>query len=350
MGSKGFWRRADEDPSWIAVVDPDGVEHAAGDLLSRVNQLTHGLRAFGLQPGDGIAALLPNGAAPVEVYLAALQAGWFLTPINWHFTGPEAAYIVADCGAKAFLVHERFEQVGVAAADQARIPPEARFSFGTLPGFTNVADLRAGQPDTLPRDRTAGATMHYTSGTTGRPKGVRRALTGLDPDDLAALVAGGLLSFFGITEGQPNAHLVTSPNYHTAVTMFGGGALHLGHTLVSMDGFDAEAALALTERYRCTNAHMVPTQFKRMLSLPDATKAKYDLSSMRWLIHAAAPCPIGIKQEMLDWWGPCVWEYYAATEGGGTIASPQDWLAHPGTVGSAWPTSELLIADEDGNA
>ena len=128
------------------------------------------------------------------------------------------------------------------------------------------------------------------------------------------------------------------------------GALHMGHTLVCMDGFDAETALALIERYRCTNSHMVPTQFKRMLSLPDETKARYDLSSMRWLIHAAAPCPIGIKQEMLDWWGPCVWEYYAATEGGGTVASPQDWLAHPGTVGSPWPISELLIADENGNA
>jgi long-chain acyl-CoA synthetase len=348
--SKGFWRRAQEDPSWIAVIDPDGTEHSAGDLLSRANQLTHALRDRGLQAGDGIASLLPNGAAPVELYLAALQAGWYLTPINWHFTAPEAAYIAADCGAKAFFVDERFAQLGIDTADQAGIPAGARFSFGAVPGFTSVAELRAGQPETLPAERTAGTTMHYTSGTTGRPKGVRRGLTGFDPDDAAALLGGGLLGIFGVIDGQPNAHLVSSPNYHTAVTTFGGAALHLGHTLVFMDSFDAETALALTERYRCTSSHMVPTHFKRMLSLPDATKEKYDLSSMRWLIHAAAPCPIGIKQEMLDWWGPCVWEYYAATEGGGTIASPQDWLAHPGTVGTAWPTSELLIADEDGNA
>jgi long-chain acyl-CoA synthetase len=117
-----------------------------------------------------------------------------------------------------------------------------------------------------------------------------------------------------------------------------------------MDGWDSETALRLTDRYQVTNSHMVPTQFKRMLSLPDEVKAKYDLSSMRWLIHAAAPCPIGIKQQMLDWWGDCIWEYYAATEGGGTIASPQDWRAHPGTVGSKWPISEILIADEDGNS
>jgi long-chain acyl-CoA synthetase len=176
---------------------------------------------------------------------------------------------------------------------------------------------------------------------------VRRALAGLDPDEAAEL-GTGLLMFFGITPGPPNAHLVSAPNYHTAVTVFGGGALHMGHTLVCMDSWDSEQALALVERYRVTNTHMVPTHFKRMLSLPEETKRKYDLSSMKWLIHAAAPCPIGIKQEMLDWWGPCVWEYYAATEGGGTIASPDDWAARPGTVGTAWPISEIMIADEDG--
>jgi long-chain acyl-CoA synthetase len=349
VSSSGFWGRAQEDPGWIAVIEPDGTEHAAGDLLGRVNQLTHALRARGLKPGDGIASLLPNGVAPVELYLAALQAGWYLTPINWHFTAPEAAYIAADCGAKAFFVHEQFAQLGTDTADQAGLPADIRFSYGEVAGFIPVTDLLAGQPESMPADRTAGMTMHYTSGTTGRPKGVRRGLSGMDPDDAMAL-ASFLLQFFGVTEGQPNAHLLTSPNYHTAVTVFGGGALHMGHTLVCMDGWNAEQALALVQRYKVTNSHMVPTQFKRMLSLPDEVKAKYDLSSMRWLIHAAAPCPIGIKQQMLDWWGDCVWEYYAATEGGGTIASPQDWRAHPGTVGNAWPISELLIADEEGNA
>jgi long-chain acyl-CoA synthetase len=345
----GFWSRAQEDPDWIAVVEPDGTEHKAGDLLGRVNQLVHALRAHGLKTGDGIVALVPNGIAPQELSLAAHQAGWYYTPVNWHFTPPEIAYIVKDTGAKAFFVHEQFAATGIAAADEAGVPAEARFSFGPVPGFTDNEELRGGHSSDLPQDRTAGAAMHYTSGTTGRPKGVRRALTGMDPDEAMAL-ASFLLAFFGITEGQPNAHLLTSPNYHTAVTVFGGGALHMGHTLVCMEGFDAETALALTERYRCTNSHMVPTQFKRMLSLPDEIKSRYDLSSMKWLIHAAAPCPIGIKQEMLDWWGPCVWEYYAATEGGGTIASPEAWLAHPGTVGNAWPISELLIAGEDGQA
>jgi long-chain acyl-CoA synthetase len=216
-------------------------------------------------------------------------------------------------------------------------------------GFRPYDELVADQPGTLPDHRSNGATMHYTSGTTGRPKGVRRKLAGIDPDDSGELMTF-LLSFFGITPGQPNAHLVTSPNYHTAVTQFGGTALQMGHTLVFMDKWDAEETLRLIERYQITNTHMVPTHFKRLISLPENVRRSYDVSSMKWAIHAAAPCPVPIKQEMLDWWGDCIWEYYAATEGGGTIASPQDWRAHPGTVGKAWPISELLVADEDGNA
>jgi long-chain acyl-CoA synthetase len=347
VASLGFWGRARQSPDWIAAIEADGTEHRAGDLLGRVNQITHGLRALGLRPGDGIASVLPNGAAALEVYLAALQAGWYLTPINWHFTAPEIGYILRDCEAKAVFVHERFAGVAAAAADEAGIPADGRFGYGEVPGFVPEAALRAGQPETMPADRTAGATMHYTSGTTGRPKGVRRPLSGLDPDEAAEL-SSLLLQFFGITAGPPNVHLVSAPNYHTAVTVFGGSALHMGHTLVYMDAWDAEQTLALVERYRVTNTHMVPTHFKRMLSLPEQTRGRYDVSSMTWLIHAAAPCPVRIKRAMLDWWGPCVYEYYAATEGGGTIVTPEDWLARPGTVGTPWPVSEVMIADDDG--
>ena len=347
MGSAGFWRRAEENPDWVAVIEADGTRHPAGELLARVNQLTHALQARGLRPGDGVAAVLPNGAAALEVYLAAHQGGWYFTPINWHFTAPEIGYIVRDCQARAFFVHERFGPAGAAAAELAGVPADARFSHGDVPGFTPVDELRAGQPTGAPARRTAGASMHYTSGTTGRPKGVRRPLSGLDPEDAAELNAA-LLQFFGITAGPPNVHLVTAPIYHTAVTVFGGGALQMGHTLVCMDGWDAQQALDLVQRYRVTNTHMVPTQFKRMLMLPEEVRGRYDLSSMRWLIHAAAPCPVGIKQQMLDWWGPCVYEYYAATEGGGTLATPQDWLTRPGTVGRPWPVSEVMILDEAG--
>jgi long-chain acyl-CoA synthetase len=347
MGSLGFWRLAAADPEWAAVAEPGGVEHRAGELQARVNQLTGGLRGLGLAAGDGVAVLAPNGIAPVEVYLAAAQAGWYVTPVNWHFTVPEIAYIVRDSGAKAFFVHERFGQAGAGAADEAGVPPAGRIGYGHVPGFRPVEALRAGQSTCPPPARTAGSLMFYTSGTTGRPKGVRRQLAGGGPNDIAEILTA-LPQFFGITPGRPNVHLVTSPHYHTAVTQFATAALHMGHCLVFMDDWDPEQMLALVERHRVTNTHMVPTQFTRLLALPEATRRRYDLSSMRWLLHAAAPCPPEVKRQMLAWWGPRIYEYYAATEGGGTIATPQDWLARPGTVGRPWPVSEIMIADERG--
>ena len=209
-----FWVRAAADPSWIAVVEPDGTQVTAGDLLSRVNRLTSGLQARGLRPGDGIAALLPNGAAAFEVMLAAAQGGWYLTPLNWHFAAPELAYILTDAETRAFFVAERFAGLGAAAADLAGLPPGIRFGYGDVPGATPADDLLAGQPASAPAERTAGTTMHYTSGTTGRPKGVRRALSGLSPEDAADLGAA-LPQLFGVTDGPPNVHLVTSPIYHT---------------------------------------------------------------------------------------------------------------------------------------
>jgi long-chain acyl-CoA synthetase len=347
MESQVFWRRALTEPGQITAIEPDGTAHTAGDLLARVNQLTHGLRARGLRPGDGLAVLVPNGIAALEVYLATLQSGWYLTPVNWHFTVPEIAHILRDCEAKAFFVHERFAVAGAGAADETGLPASARICYGAVPGFTPVESVRAGQSPGRPADRVAGATMHYTSGTTGRPKGVRRELSGLDPDD-AAEFASVLPQLFGITPGPPNVHLVTSPHYHTAVSVFGGASVLMGHCLVYMDGWDAERALALVERYRVTNTHMVPTHFGRLLALPAETRRRYDLSSMRWILHAAAPCPVGVKRAMLEWWGPRIYEYYAATEGGGTLATPEDWLAKPGTVGKPWPISEIMVTGADG--
>ncbi|MFI6451416.1 acyl-CoA synthetase [Streptosporangium amethystogenes] len=346
MGTLGFWRLAQADPEWVAAVDPDGTEHRAGDLLARANRLVHGLRELGLKTGDGICGLVPNGSDGLVLYLAALQAGWYYTPINWHLTGPEIGYIVADSEAQAFFIDERHAEEGLRGVAESGIEPDRVFTFGRIEGVLPASVLTDGQPGTAPADRTAGATMHYTSGTTGKPKGVRRPLNGMDPDDAAELMTF-LLALFGITPGKENVHLVTSPNYHTAVTQFGGTALQMGHTLVYMDKWDAEETLRLCERYRVTNSHMVPTHFKRLLALPDEVKSRYDLSSLKWMIHAAAPCPVPVKWAMFEWWGDCIYEYYAATEGGGTIATPEGWKKHPGTVGTAWPISELLIVDED---
>ena len=190
--------------------------------------------------------------------------------------------------------------------------------------------------------------MNYTSGTTGHPKGVYRPLSGADPDEMAIALAGILL-LFGIQPRDDNVHIVGSPLYHTAVLRFAGASIHMGHTVVLMDKWSAEGMLELIERYRVTHSHMVPTQFHRLLALPEDVRHKYDLSSLRHMIHAAAPCPVDTKRAMIEWWGPVIDEYYAASEGGGTIVSTEEWLTKPGTVGKAWPISEIAIFDDDEN-
>jgi len=344
----GFWNLATEDPDHLALVDPSGREVAAGELLASCNQLVHGLRAMGLQPGDAIAMVLPNSVEVFELYLAVLQAGWYLIPINFHLVGPEIAYIVQDCEAKVFVAHERFASECAAAADEIAFPKEGRFAVGEIAGFRSYDELKRGQPTSRPESRTTGAVMNYTSGTTGRPKGVRRKLPGVPPDDIA-VTFGGMLLLFGLQPGDDNVHICGSPLYHTAVLVFAGGALHLGYTVVVMDKWTPDGMLELIERYRVTNSHMVPTQFHRLLALPDEVKARYDVSSLRHMVHAAAPCPPDIKRRMIEWWGPVIDEYYAASEGGGTLVTSEQWLEHPGTVGRAWPNAEIVILDDDGN-
>ena len=294
-----------------------------------------------------MAVVLKNEAALLELFLAATQAGMYLTPINANLAAPEIAYILQDSDAKAFVVSDKAADVCEKAATSIGFPEKARFTTGTIPGFRPYSELSAGQPDTLPERRSAGAAMTYTSGTTGRPKGVRRAMGDVAPE-VVAQMRGMFLHLFGIPVGGDGVHLVVSPLYHTAVLSFATDHLHLGHTVVLMDKWTPEGMLEKIEKYKVTSSHMVPTQFRRLLSLPEAEKTKRDLSSLRHMIHSAAPCPVDVKQAMLAWWGPCIYEYYAASEGGGTLATPQDWLKHPGTVGNPWPISKIKVVKDDG--
>jgi len=347
MADLGFWNFAQRDPHPLALVDPSGREWSRGELLSDCNRVVHGLRALGLEKGDCVAAVLPNGKEIIELYLAVAQAGWYLTPINHHLTAPEIAYIVKDSEAKAFVAGERFADACRGAASEIGFPAAGLFGVGEIPGFRPYAELTQGQPDHLPDERAAGAVMNYTSGTTGRPKGVRRSLPPLDPDTVATLFTG-FLQMFGVKPEDENVHICGSPLYHTAVLVFLSASMHLGHPCVVMDKWKPEEMLRLIERYRVTTSHMVPTQFHRLLQLPEEQRGRYDVSSCRAMVHAAAPCPPEIKRRMLDWWGDSIYEYYAATEGGGTLVTPQEWRKHPGTVGRAWASSEIRILDDEG--
>ena len=327
---------------------PDGETRTAGELLDHANQVANGLRALGLTSGDTVAALLPNSVELIEVYLGALQVGLYLTPMNFHLVGPEVAYILGDTEARAFIASERFAEVARAAVDEAGFAVEASFSVGTIEGFRPIAELTGAQPTTAPEGRTTGAAMHYTSGTTGRPKGVKRVLFEIDPSDMGELITM-LPGLFGVGAHDDHVHLTVSPLYHTAVLMWTGCALHLGHTVVLMDKWTGEETLRLIDTYRVTYSHMVPTQFVRLLDLSAEARAGYDVSSLRNMVHGAAPCPREIKHKMIEWWGDTIQEYYAATEGGGTIITAKEWLEKPGSVGLPWPGSEIRIYDDEAN-
>ena len=348
MGDLGFWRIAEADPAHLALVGPDGTERTAGELLAASHRAANGFRALGLQGGDTVAVLMPNSVELIELYLGALEVGLYFTPINWHLVGPEVAYILQDSDAKVFVASERFAEVARNAATEAGFPAEASFAVGAVDGFRPLAELTDGQPDTAPENRSTGAAMHYTSGTTGRPKGVKRGLFEIDPSDMGELLAY-LPNLFGIAPHDGHVHLTVSPLYHTAVLMWTGNAMHLGHTVVLMDKWTAEETLRLIQTYQVTYSHMVPTQFVRLLDLPEDVRAGYDVSSLRNMIHGAAPCPQEVKRTMIEWWGDTIQEYYAATEGGGTVISAKEWMEKPGSVGLPWPGSEIRIYDDEGN-
>jgi long-chain acyl-CoA synthetase len=343
----GLWAIAEAEPGRAAIFEPNGRTVSYSELASRADQYGRGLQGIGLGPGDTVAGLLPNGTDAVALFFAAAQTGLYVVPLNWHLTALEVAYILADSGARAFVAHERFAGVAADAADAAGIDPGARFAAGPIPGFAPLDALgadRSGRPE----PRTAGAPMTYTSGTSGRPKGVRRPLTGEDPDKLSP-IAGWFFGLFGLAPLDDNVHLCCSPLYHTAVLNFATISLQLGHPVVLMDHFEPEELLALTERHRVTHTHMVPTQFRRLLALPQPVRDRYDTSSLRAAIHSAAPCPPDVKRQMIEWWGPVVTEYYAASEGGGTAITAPEWLARPGSVGTPWLGTEVRVLDENGD-
>jgi long-chain acyl-CoA synthetase len=342
-----FFDIAEANPRRLAVVDADGGAVTYRDLLTRVNQVSHGLLEMGLRPRDTLAAVLNNTVEFLTLQLATGQLGIVLVPVNWHFTVPEISYVLADSGANAIVAGAAFSATAAAAA--TGLPAERRYAVPAASGFRPFSDLAAGQPDTRPADRAFAHPMLYTSGTTGRPKGVQRAIIEADPDDICALVAAALAAVLGLERGS-GVHLVTAPMYHASPGTHALYALHLGHTVVISPKFDGVTTLDLVRRYGVTNTFMVPTMFHRLLALPEQVRAGADTSTLRQVMHAAAACPVADKQKMIDWLGPVLVEYYGSTESAIVVAAnSQEWLAHPGTVGHPVLGVDVKILDDQGN-
>lgn len=329
-------------------------------LGERAQRAAAGLKELGVGPGSSVALFLRNDIAFFEASLAAGSLGAYSTPVNWHYNAEEAGYIFANSDAKAIVVHaDLLPGIEAGLPDGVAVfvvttPPEVQAAYGIDPALCAVPAGRTdwdtwieGNEPLPPSEIAAPGSMIYTSGTTGRPKGVRRAAP--TPDELMARVETvGLVMGMGPGEGART--VITGPMYHSAPNAYGGLALQFGGTVYLQPRFDPQELLAMIEQHRITHLHMVPTMFVRLLKLPDEVKSKYDLSSLRFVVHAAAPCPPDIKARMIEWWGPVINEYYGSTEVGPvTFCGSEDWLEHPGTVGSSVPNVTLRILDENGD-
>jgi long-chain acyl-CoA synthetase len=316
-------------------------------LEARSNQGAHLFRSLGIQKGDSVAFFMDNSPRYYELLWAAQRSGLRFTAISSKLTAGEVEYIVKDCEAKAFVAGRGVADVALALAP--RIPGVKLFMVdGAVAPYASFEEARAGFPTTPIADEGSGGAMLYSSGTTGRPKGVKRAVTGETPIDAPNPLAMMGSVLYGWT--PDSVYLSPAPLYHAAPLGWSMAVQALGGTVIVMERFDPEEALALIEKHKVTTAQWVPTHFVRMLKLPPEVRTRYDTSSLTQVFHAAAPCPVPIKQQMIDWWGPIISEYYAGTEGNGfTAINSAEWLAHRGSVGRAM-NAELKICDEDGES
>jgi long-chain acyl-CoA synthetase len=315
------------------------------ELDERSLRLARVLREAGLDKGDHIAYLSDNRPEVFEVYWAALRSGMYITGINHHLSSEEAAYIVNDCGARALVVSAGTADLATAVVEHAP-GVEIRLAFGgPVDGYDDYAAALAKVSAEPLGDQPRGADMLYSSGTTGRPKGIKPTLPDRqvdEPGDMMVAVFGQVYRFDADT-----VYYSPAPVYHAAPLRFGGIVQSLGGTLVMARKFDATASLAAIDKYGVTHSQWVPTMFVRMLKLPDEVRESYDVSSLTVAVHAAAPCPVDVKNQMIDWWGPILEEYYGSTEGNGvTMINSGQWREKPGSVGKAG-LGIIHICDDD---
>ena len=333
-------------------------------LGERAARAASGFASLGIRPDDVVAVYLRNDFAFFEASVAAGLVGAYSTPVNWHNSPDEAAYIFENSDAKAIVIHaDLYHPIARAIPKGVPVfvvetPPEIMSAYGLSEENCRLPQdvplwrewLSQFPPKEKGPDEPPGS-MIYTSGTTGHPKGVRRKR----PDAAQAVAWANIIGHvmgFNSKYGKPEdmVTVITGPMYHSAPNAYGLFAFRVGASAILQPRFDPEELLALIEKYKVTHLHMVPTMFVRLLKLPDDVKKKYDLSSLRFVVHAAAPCPVHVKQAMIEWWGPVIYEYYGGTETGAVVfCDSKEWLAHPGTVGKAVEGAVVRVLDDNGN-
>ena len=332
-----------DKPAYIMAATGQVVTYKELDEAS--NRLAHVFTDAGLVEGDSVALMLENNARFFEVTWAAQRAGLYYTAISSRLTQEEAAYIVNDCGAQVFITSNYLAPVAADLVGQMPNVKVALMMDGVIDGYESYEEVTASKPSTPIVNEREGADMLYSSGTTGRPKGVRVPLPNAPAGQPSSvLVLGQLLYGFS----PESIYLSPAPLYHAAPLRFSMAMQRIGATVIVMEHFDPVEFLNLIEKYKVTHVQVVPTMFVRMLKLPPEQRTQ-DVSSLQSVIHAAAPCPIETKKAMIEWWGPIIYEYYAGTEGNGFVAcNSEEWLAHPGTVGKALMGVVHIVNEETG--
>ncbi|HET9732613.1 MAG TPA: AMP-binding protein [Acidimicrobiales bacterium] len=333
-----------DKPAYVMAGSGETVTY--GELDRRSNQLAQLFRRVGLRRGDSVAVFMENNAHYFEVTWAAQRSGLYYTAISSRLTAGEVAYILRDCGARLLVTSRGKADVAAAAVAESPEVTTRLMCGGTVEGFDSYEEVRDAQPDTPIADESEGQDMLYSSGTTGQPKGVKVPLPAEAPIGTPTGVYLLGVGLYGLD--ADNVYLSPAPLYHAAPLRFTMSWMRAGATVVVMETFDPLEYLRLVERHRVTHSQVVPTMFVRMLKLDEEVRRSFDLSSLRVVIHAAAPCPIPVKRQMIEWWGPIIYEYYAGTEGNGfTAITSEEWLEHPGSVGRAI-LGTIHIVGEDG--
>jgi len=327
------------------IIASSGEEVSYRQLEQRANRGAHLFRALGLKAGDHIAIFMENNRYFMEIVWGAQRAGLIYTAISTHLMRDEVLYIADNCEAKVLITSPKLSAIAREVASGSSSVDHFYMVDNALEGFNSWDDACASQSDQPIDDEEGGVPMLYSSGTTGMPKGVLPALPDNLPVDALSPQMQGLMLLFGFDENT--VYLSPAPLYHAAPLAYNLFTMYAGGTSIIMDAFDAEVSLSLIERYRVTLSQWVPIMFTRMLKLPEDVRNRYNLSSMKAAFHAAAPCPVEVKQQMIDWWGPIILEYYSATESHGvTFIDSQQWLAHRGSVGLPM-ACEVHILDEE---